>query len=308
MVRAAPSLVLAVFAALVAALACGPGDARKDGAEGLGDAFHAIAEHECRCVAEANGLGSEIEDACREQVGDVEDFFPVSCIEGVIDRHPEARSAYDCAADVTYDYVECIVEEGCTGGGESETAEASQPCDAMLQSAVTQCPQPPHDVLDEIEACFRSTRCDDDRAVPEDLECDRARPNAASTSASIHPVKGERSSARQLQPAPSLRSSMRPGSVPGGSPVAPAVSDAPSPSVAALVPVAAPTLPAVAAVSSSLPPAPVVSATPCTSQLPTCVQPRRGSGSPAPPLASNQIAREPPKATGSNRTAHCTTI
>jgi hypothetical protein len=191
MVRAPPPFVLAVSAALVAALACGSGDARKDGADGIADAFHELAEHECQCLAEANGVGSAIEDACLDQIGDIEDFFPASCIEAVIDRHPEARPAYDCAADVTYDYVECMIGEGCSDG-EDEPTDRPHPCDSILQSAVTGCPQPPEDIREEIEACFQ---CDDAGESPEGLDCDRARPIATSTSTSIHPAKGERSSA-----------------------------------------------------------------------------------------------------------------
>jgi hypothetical protein len=177
MVRAAPTLVLAVSFAGIAVFACGSEDERKDGADGIADAFHQIAEHECHCVAEASGLGSHVEDACREHIGDIEDFFPAACIEAVIDRHPEARPAYECAAEVTYDYVDCIVGEGCPEpfqcadgseisggercdgyedcpGGDDEPADCSAGCDAILQSAAIDCPQPPEAIGPEIEACF----------------------------------------------------------------------------------------------------------------------------------------------------------
>lgn len=170
MLRAASTLIFAASAALLAGLACGSDDDRKDGAEGIAEAFHELAEHECRCLAEANGLGSEIEDACGDHVGDIEDFFPASCIEAVIDRHPEARPAYDCAADITYDYVECIIGAGCSDTA-AEPSDGVEACDAILQSAATQCPLPPEDISDEIEACFQ---CDDGNASRESVGCERA--------------------------------------------------------------------------------------------------------------------------------------
>lgn len=283
MVRHGPSLVLALSSAFALTVACGADDGRdegrKEGAEGIADAFHDYAEFQCECVADQNGGSSQVEELCLDTIGDPDDHFPLSCIEGVIERHPEARDAFDCAAEVTYEYVDCLVDDGCV-------TEPSEACEAILQDAATGCPQPPASVEADIEACFPTFVCADGSELPEGWVCDgasdcsggedeavcarsadrreRLKPAATATSTKAHAVVRSLDAAlAQAHPVGSSGPGTSPGSFPVASPSTAAVLDASSLSVAAPVPVAAPTPPAVPPVSS-LPPEPSPT-TACTS-------------------------------------------
>lgn len=276
-----PFLARALSAALGVALACGVDDPSDEPTGGIAEAFHQLAEHECSCLAQDNGFSDEVEDLCIDRFGDIEQFFPASCLAGVVERHPEAGPVYDCAADVMRQYVECIVREGC------HPSEDDTTCETTLSHASAACPQPPRDTHDEIEACFQAVPCGDGSEVPEDARCDGEadcaggedevgcgrledrrldlRRHAAATSTSDHNGLGL-AWLRQPQPADPSRSGLSPGSVPVGSLSAAMVSEPASAPVPAPVPVTSLVLPAVSSPASSPPPVvPVDPASCCTS-------------------------------------------
>jgi hypothetical protein len=97
-------------------------DGRKSGAEGVADAYEQLADFECSCVAEQFG-DPALEQQCREELSEIEteDFFPFECIDRAVSGNAQAEAVFDCAVDATYDYVDCLVAEGCEGPPEEFT-------------------------------------------------------------------------------------------------------------------------------------------------------------------------------------------
>lgn len=94
-----------------------PDDGRKSGAAGIEDAQEELAEFQCSCFAEQFGI---TEQQCRQQIEEAsqEVDFPFECIDNAVSGNAQAQKVFDCVVDATYDYVDCLIAEGCEAADE----------------------------------------------------------------------------------------------------------------------------------------------------------------------------------------------
>lgn len=164
--RLALSIGTSLGLAAALASACGPGDERKSGAAGIADAFSEAAVFECDCAAKEAGLGEDFERQCREELGDIEEFFPFQCIDDAIQGNAAAEAAYDCLVDATYDYVDCYMGEGCPqqfSCADGDQIPMDWVCDGGEDCTGGE---------DEQQDCPAPMMCADGTEIPGDYRCD----------------------------------------------------------------------------------------------------------------------------------------
>ncbi len=101
-----------------------PDDGRKSGAAGINDAYDQFAEFQCECFAGDAGISQQqCEQAAKEAMSEFD--LPFECIDEAIRGNAQAEAAFDCLVDATYDYVDCLIGEGCPSFEEMMCADGS---------------------------------------------------------------------------------------------------------------------------------------------------------------------------------------